>query len=144
MSRIVQPAEVERLLVQRRGDDGVNFVLHCIGTGALDVFVRRPPRAPIYLCKGQIGGQIREIDHVDRPRLIGTVRRIPHRMAFHRRADDAHGTLHNLCIAVDEWPRNAIHLLIRKCLDDDLGSDAGSVAHRDSKNWTQHISSLPL
>ena len=136
MPRIVYSAKMQCLLVQWRSDNGMNLMLHGISTGTLDVLVRRPSCASIHLCKGEVGREIREVDDVDCPRLIAPICRCLHAMAAHRCADNMHRTLHDLRVAIDERTCDAVHLCIRKCLDDDLRADTRCITHRDSKNWT--------
>ena len=138
MPRVVYSAEMECLLVQRRGDNGVYLMLHGICAGALDVLVRRPSCASIHLCKGEVSGEVRKIDNVDCPLLIVPVCRSLHRMTVYLCTDNTHGAFHDLRVAIDERTCDAVHLCIRKCLDDDLRADTRCITHRDSKNWTQH------
>lgn len=138
MSRIVQSAEMECLLVQQRGDNRMNRAVHRIRTGTLDVLVRRASRTSVHLCKGEVSGEVRKIDNVDCPRLIVPICRSLHRMTVYLCTDNTHGAFHDLRISVDERTGNTVYFRIRECLDDDLGSDPRRIAHCDSKNRTQH------
>ena len=133
MAGVVDARRLHRLLVQGRGDDGIDLA----GLGQARSRARhrhRRPRRPAHRCarRGDRAGS----------RLAGSRSMRPGRasasagVAMTRSASSAprsvDGAMQDRLIADDEGRRQAA---LGPELDDDLGTDAGRIAHGDCNRW---------
>ena len=138
----VVPPQVQRLLVQGGGADRIDRALpgqvdglHQIAKGGVAGRGRQAPGT-------DAGRQQVEIETIDRAEpkggLVGRVDRPDHDVSL----GDGDHLVERLGIADDDGPAGRVHRAVGKRLDDDLGPDAGRVAHRYADDRAVHALSL--
>lgn len=122
---------VQGLLVERCGADGVHLSCHGEFGGTLDVRVRGVARDRRQLAPGQVGGEQAEVDHVDAAGGELGVARAVDGGHLAVQAEDPGGLAQPLRVADDHRAAAGQDGIVEQGRDDDLGADAGTVAHGD-------------
>ena len=143
MSDVVDMRRPQRLLVDRRGGDGVDLVRHGELHAFLDVLEGRLAAHRLHLAHLQRRHvDIVEVDDVDDAILITAVRRIIHAVQLCRQAADLQRLRQDLLVADHDDIGNVLDLVAHERLDCDLRTDAGRISHRYSDQWLFHKETL--
>ncbi len=130
MSGVVDARRLHRLLVQRRGDDGIDLAGLGEADCALDIGISGRARPRIDAPERQIGGQPTRRQEIHLPGAgfgLGGCRDDAQRQPG---ADDTDGAIEDRLIADDEGRRQAA---LGPELGDNLGTDARRIAHGEPR-----------
>jgi len=127
---------VQGFLVQGRRADGVRLGGHGQLGGAFNKTIGGFSTGRRQFSESKIGRHHRDVDHVYRAWLVlaGGGRRDS--IDGEVDANDLAGLTQASGVANDQRTAAVKQVCVGKALHDDLGSDPGGIAHRNSNNWT--------
>jgi hypothetical protein len=124
-------AEEECALVDGRGRDGVGVARHAQLDGGLDVLGGRAPRRPGLHSRLDVAADVVEVVDDGAVRRRGKRLAAAHDVVAAPEVERARRVREELRVADDDGHAGVEHGALGHRLQDDLGADAGRVAHRD-------------
>src|SRR5471032_1291093 len=132
VARILVAACVQRFLVERRGADRIDLLRLRQLDGARDVLLRGIAGHRRELPEGEVVRDQVQVDAINGARFILRLRCILDAADFRAAVHDLVGLFEAACVADHKRTALLVDHFVREALDDDLGTDAGCIAHRDA------------